>query len=98
MGYRWNGTKYERDNKSLSEKPPIKQPDPPQREKERPPPEKPSEGAPSNAGGALTLGSIQKLNKSALESLAARRGVDISEATNNPTRARLIWADIEKNG
>jgi len=54
-----------------------------------------SSGGGSNAGSGLTLAALRKSNKTALEKIAAKRGVDISGATNNVQRADLIWADIE---
>jgi len=48
----------------------------------------------SNAGSAMTLPALRKLNKGALEKIAEKRGVDISGATNNASRAELIFEHI----
>jgi len=52
----------------------------------------------SNAGASHTLGSLRNTNKAALESIAKKRGVDLSGAKNNGERASLIWDDIQKKG
>jgi len=53
-------------------------------------------GGKGNIGSTLTLPQLERLNKPTLEALAKGRGVDISGATNNKGRAKLIWADLEE--
>jgi len=52
----------------------------------------------SNAGAFHTQASLRSTNKAALEAIARKRGVDLSTAKNNGSRADLIWADIQAKG
>ena len=99
MGYKWDGKRYVKgsavkgtpasDVSPVTEKPAQPKADNPQ-----PTPETTPSGS-GNQGQALTLGSLRKMNKDALENLAKKRGVDISSATNNQQRAEIIFADIQ---
>jgi len=60
-------------------------------------PEVDDEKSSGGPGSSKTLAQLEKGGTKYLEKIATMRGVDISKATNNKTRAELIFADIKAN-
>jgi len=48
------------------------------------------------AGSSMTLPQLERAGMPHLNKIAELRGLDISSATNNKARAKLIWDDINK--